>query len=125
MKKVTLLLSLFSLTLIFACGPKSEKGKWTDIDKTAAKTAFMEAVKKADATVAEDVVTKATDCAVAKAEQDFANLKEVDAAKLETIAKECLTSSMPAPAPAPVVADTTAAVDTTKKVEAKKEEKKK
>lgn len=118
MKKNILLVVVLMLALT-ACGPKSKKGAWLDVEKTAAKTACAEAVKTIDASLAEDVATKACDCAVTKLEAEFESNADVAkmAEKATEIYNACVTENKPAPAPEPVAVDTTAAAagDTTKK----------
>ncbi len=116
MKKINLLLSvLFVLAVLAGCGPKSVKGKWTDTDKAAFKTEFEKNLKASQSGIADDVITKISDCTVTKLEAEFSpeelDKKETEA-KMGEITTACVTESMPAPAmeTAPAVSET----DTTK-----------
>lgn len=114
MKKINLLLSvLFVLAVLAGCGPKSVKGKWTDTDKTTFKTEFEKSLKASQTGMADDVITKISDCTIAKLEAEFSP-EELDkpeaATKVGEITTACLTESMPAPAmetPAATETDTT------------------
>jgi hypothetical protein len=83
MKNLTnwLCLACFILTFV-ACGPASEKGKWTESDKKHAKDKFTEAMKKQlterGQPVDESVVNNIADCWINKLEVEFTDLNEAN-----------------------------------------------
>jgi len=128
MKKTIMLIGTLSLVVLFSCTPKSQKGKWVDADKKAAKTACeteSKAEAKKNAAVAafftDELITKVCDCGVTKLEAEYASYNESEAADKADPAKQ---TAMMEPCLAPYMEELTKkmteqmAADTTKKATA-------
>lgn len=78
MQKILSFVCVFCFALTFVgCSPASEKGKWTEDDKKAVKTGFIDVAKKTLAangqTVEDAVLEKIADCFTNKVEAEFAS----------------------------------------------------
>jgi len=101
MQKILSFVCVFCFALTFVgCSPVSEKGKWTEDDKKAVKTGFIDVAKKTLAangqTVEDAVLEKIADCFTSKVEAEFASTSEYDKGleKRKEISDSCAQEAM-------------------------------
>jgi len=101
MQKILSFVCVFCFALTFVgCSPASEKGKWTEDDKKAVKTGFIDVAKKTLAangqTVEDAVLEKIADCFTSKVEAEFASTSEYDKGleKRKEISDSCAQEAM-------------------------------